>query len=73
MYNDNSNSYTSSNSNRVDNIRITHNSNKLNEIVAVSSNPSINAIMRITSASRTHLTNFDIISISSIIINLGIT
>ena len=54
MYNDNSNSYTSNNSNsnsKVDDIRITHNSNKLNEIVAVSSNSSINATMRITSAS----------------------
>ena len=44
MYNDNSNSYTSNNSNsKVDNIRITHNSNRLNEIVRTSSNPSINA------------------------------
>jgi len=49
MYNDNSNSYTDSNSNKgnskVDIIRITHNSNsnRLNRIVRTSSNPSINA------------------------------
>jgi hypothetical protein len=57
MYNDNSNSYTSNNSNKVDTIRIMHNSNSnsnsnrgnINRIVRMSSNLSINAIMRITS------------------------
>ena len=50
LYNSNSNSYTSNNSNsKVDTIRITHNnmcignSNRLNRIVRTSSNPSINA------------------------------
>ena len=52
-----------SNSNKVDDIRITHNNmcignSNINRIVGVSSNPSINAVMRITSGCSWMPTNY---------------